>query len=51
VEEVPEIPWFKIRDNLINTTLGWSFLDDERTKWPVDGKQWLFERIAKYLEI
>ena len=46
-EEVPQIPWFKIRDDPTNTEAGWSFLRDERTKWPVDGKSWLFERIQQ----
>ena len=37
--KAPEIPWSKLRDDPTNTTPGWSFVDDERTKWPVDSKQ------------
>lgn len=49
--EVPEVPWNTIRDDPTNTTPGWSFLDDERTRLPVDGKRWLFERIGQQADV
>jgi hypothetical protein len=49
--EVPEVPWDSIRDDPTNTTPGWSFLDDERTRFPVDGKGWLFERIGQQADV
>jgi hypothetical protein len=49
--EVPEVPWNSIRDDLTNTTAGWSFLDDERSRLPVDGKGWLFERIGQQADV
>jgi superfamily II DNA helicase RecQ len=49
--EIPDVPWNTIRDDPTNTTPGWSFLDDERTRLPVDGKSWLFERIGQHSDI
>jgi hypothetical protein len=42
--DVPEIPWSTVRGDATNTRPGRSFLDDERTRLPVNGKHWLFER-------
>jgi superfamily II DNA helicase RecQ len=49
--DVPEVPWNTIRDDPTNTTPGWSFLDDARTRLPVDGKSWLFERIGQQADV
>jgi hypothetical protein len=38
-QQVPLIHWDSIVDNLSESQVGWSFLDDERNKFDVDG-QW-----------
>ena len=43
--EVPVVPWDSLRDNPTDSRHGWNFLQDPRTKWPVDGKQWLKNRL------
>lgn len=43
---LPVIPWDELRDNPINTETRWSFLKDVRNPWPVDGNQWLWDRIG-----
>ena len=42
---VPEIPWATLHDDPSNSSVGWSFLRDQRNRWPVDGQSWLFHRI------
>jgi hypothetical protein len=36
--EVPAIDWNLLRDNPTDSRLGWNFLQDQRTRLPVDGK-------------
>jgi len=43
----PNIDWESMVDNPTESRVGWSFLDDERTKFAVDGQWWLYERIFK----
>ena len=43
----PAIDWESMVDNPTESRVGWSFLDDERTKWAVDGQWWLYERMIK----
>ena len=43
--DVPSVPWGHIRDDPTNTTPNWNFLQDQRTRMPVDGSSWLFERV------
>ena len=43
--EMPAVPWTELFDDPSNASVGWSFIDDTRTRWPVDGKEWLFQRI------
>ncbi|KAJ5563151.1 hypothetical protein N7461_001912 [Penicillium sp. DV-2018c] len=43
--EVPEIPWKTLYDNPTKRGDGWSFLQDSRTPWPVDGTQWMQQRL------
>jgi hypothetical protein len=43
---LPAIRWEAIFDNPAELKDGWSFLQDGRNRWDVDGKQWLHERIA-----
>ena len=42
---LPRIPWNELHDNAAEDEPGWSFTDDRRNEWPVDGKTWLAERI------
>ena len=46
-QQAPVIDWESMVDNPSESRVGWSFLDDERTKFAVDGQWWLFERIFK----
>jgi hypothetical protein len=45
--EKPSIDWESIVDNPTESRVGWSFLNDERTKFAVDGRWWLYERVFK----
>ena len=45
--EVPEIPWQSLRDNPTDERPGWNFLQDHRTRLPVDGRMWLFDRVGR----
>ena len=42
---VPSINWPALRDNMAERRVGWSFLDDVRNPFSVDGSWWLFKRI------
>ena len=46
-QDVPAVPWKDLFDDPSNDSDGWSFVDDTRTPWPVDGRRWLFERVRK----
>ena len=43
--QVPRIDWSALRDNMAETAVGWSFLDDIRNRFSVDGRWWLFNRM------
>lgn len=43
--EPPAIPWHNVHDDPSNEKSRWNFLQDERCRWPVDGKRWLWEQI------
>ena len=45
--QAPAIDWESMVDNPTESRVGWSFLDDERTKFAVDGQWWLYERMFK----
>ena len=45
--EVPEIPWQSLRDNPTDGRPGWNFLQDHRSRLPVDGQMWLFDRVGR----
>lgn len=47
-QDVPTVPWRELFDDPSNASPGWSFVDDIRTPWPVNGQQWLFERIQAH---
>ncbi|KFZ23111.1 hypothetical protein V502_02410, partial [Pseudogymnoascus sp. VKM F-4520 (FW-2644)] len=42
---VPSINWDNTVDQLLETKVGWSFLDNERNKFGAHKEWWLFERI------
>jgi hypothetical protein len=44
-QQVPPIYWDSIVDNPSKSRVGWSFLDDERNKFDVDGEWWMYERM------
>ena len=44
-EDIPAVPWQSLHDDPTNGRTGWSFLQDQRTQFPVDGERWLFDRI------
>jgi hypothetical protein len=46
-QQVPPIHWDSMVDNPSESRVGWSFLDDERNKFNVDGQWWLYERMYK----
>jgi RecQ family ATP-dependent DNA helicase len=46
-EAVPGIPWEQLRDDPSNKQPGWNFLQDKRTSMPVNGQEWLWERIVQ----
>jgi superfamily II DNA or RNA helicase len=44
-KDLPAVPWQSMCDNPVNRTPGWSFLKDKRTRWPVDGRTWMLNRV------
>jgi len=44
---VPAIKVEKLEDDCSEDKVGWSFLDDPRNQWSVDGKQWLLNRVCQ----
>ena len=46
-KQLPQIPWEHLRDDAANAQPGWSFIQDHRNPWPVDGEWWLFDRLMK----
>ena len=43
--QIPQIPWDTLLDNPSMHKPGYNFIHDERNSWPVDGGQWLFQRV------
>jgi superfamily II DNA or RNA helicase len=41
----PVIPWDSIYDNPSESKPGWSFQDDIRNQFPVNGSRWLYDRM------
>ncbi|CAG8359639.1 unnamed protein product, partial [Penicillium salamii] len=42
----PDIPWDHLYDDATQSATGWSFLQDIRTPWPIDGREWLIQRVG-----
>ena len=45
--QAPAINWESIVDNPTKSRVGWSFLDDKRSRFAVNGQWWLYERVFK----
>jgi len=46
-EPIPSVPWDSLRDNPTDERPRWNFLKDHRTRMPVDGERWLFQRVGQ----
>jgi hypothetical protein len=46
-EPIPSVPWESLRDNPTDERPRWNFLKDHRTRMPVDGEHWLFQRVGQ----
>ncbi|MGH3848179.1 MAG: DEAD/DEAH box helicase, partial [Pseudonocardiaceae bacterium] len=44
-DQIPAIPWDRMADDFNQPKAGWSFTQDPRTPWPVDGPQWMAHRM------
>lgn len=44
--DVPAVPWMELYDDPSNDEVGWSFIRDQRSRLPVEGTNWLHERIG-----
>jgi superfamily II DNA helicase RecQ len=49
--EMPAIDLNWLRDNPTDSRPGWNFLHDQRTRLPMDGKDWVFDRIGSNADI
>ena len=49
--DVPTIPWSELYDDPSNDDVGWSFIRDQRSRLPVEGTNWLHERIGKRADL
>lgn len=43
---IPPINIERLEDDCSEDKVGWSFLDDPRNRWSVDGQQWLLNRVC-----
>ncbi|KAF3032321.1 hypothetical protein E8E12_002369 [Didymella heteroderae] len=44
---VLRVSWESLRDNPTDERPGWNFLKDHRTRMPIDGEGWLFQRVGQ----
>jgi superfamily II DNA helicase RecQ len=44
-DEIPDVPWHALHDDPTNGEVGWSFIRDQRSRLPINGRDWLYERI------
>ncbi|KAK3045923.1 hypothetical protein LTR09_012553 [Extremus antarcticus] len=49
--ELPAVPWDVLHDDSTNGEVGWNFMDDQRSRLPVAGMGWLYERIRSKEEL
>ena len=45
-DRAPELNIRRLVDNPVETSEGWSFLDDTRNRFPVNGQRWMLDRLA-----
>lgn len=45
--QVPTIAIEDLYDDPTQSRADWSFLNDTRTRWPVNGREWLIQRVAQ----
>lgn len=45
--QLPTINWSHLEDDFSEEKVGWSFLDDIRNQWAVDGRWWLLDRVCQ----
>lgn len=45
-KDVPAVPWTELYDDPSNDDIGWSFIRDQRSRFPIEGTDWLYERIG-----
>ncbi|KFZ24703.1 hypothetical protein V502_00818, partial [Pseudogymnoascus sp. VKM F-4520 (FW-2644)] len=45
--QVPHIEWASLRDNMAESKVGWSFLNDIRNQSKIDGPWWLWRQIMQ----
>jgi hypothetical protein len=43
--QMPPIPWTALYDDPSQSQAGWNFVQDARTRWPVDGTHWMIDRL------
>ena len=48
---LPRLDLGELYDNPAELTEGWSFLNDSRSQWEVDGKKWMFKRLSREAEL
>ena len=46
-DQIPAIPWDRMADDFNQPKAGWSFLQEERTPWPVEGSRWMVDRVRE----
>jgi hypothetical protein len=49
-DEIPQVPWDALHDDPTNREVGWNFIKDQRSRLPVDGRDWLQQRIQSQPE-
>ena len=50
-EEIPSIPWEALHDDPTNGEVGWNFIHDQRSTLPVNGRDWLYQRIQSQAKL
>ena len=49
--DIPNIPWDSLADNPAERMPGYNFTQDSRNSMPVNGQEWLFNRLFHHTEI
>ncbi|KAH1736623.1 hypothetical protein KXV22_006732 [Aspergillus fumigatus] len=43
--QMPPLPWTALYDDPSQSQAGWNFVQDARTRWPVDGTHWMINQL------